>query len=92
MVYQVPNEIIKEYDLDNSVNYYESFIEVIDALKEEKITYAFLPTNYDVLFGDIEGYEDLMKQLKLFILRARMSKALVTSNNSVALINLLLYY
>ena len=57
--YVIPKEIIKKKNLSNETESYSSFIAMIDALKKGDITYAFLPTNYPVMFGSMEGYENI---------------------------------
>lgn len=52
--YQIPKEIIKAEGLKNEVVEYESYIDILNALYDEEIEYAFLPTNYAVMFETME--------------------------------------
>lgn len=52
--YQIPNEIIEEENLKNKIVEYESYIDILNALYDEEIEYAFLPTNYAVMFETME--------------------------------------
>ena len=48
--YEIPNEIIESKKIDNEIVEYESYISLIKALYAEEIKYAFLPTNYAIMF------------------------------------------
>ena len=63
--YEIPNEIIKEENLKVKKVEYDSYIELLNALYEKEIDYVFLPTNYTVLFKNLEGFEDLDKETKI---------------------------
>lgn len=52
--YQIPMEIVEEESIKNKIVEYSSYIDVISALYEEDIEYAFLPTNYAVMFENME--------------------------------------
>lgn len=52
--YQIPKEIIEAEGLKNEVVEYESYIDILNALYDEEIEYAFLPTNYAVMFETME--------------------------------------
>lgn len=53
--YQIPKQIIKEEKLKIKEVSYDSYIELIKALYEEEIDYAFLPTNYVIMFSTYNG-------------------------------------
>lgn len=53
--YTLPLEIIKKQKLKNEVLEYDNFVQVIDALLNKEIEYAFLPTNYLIMFNNMEG-------------------------------------
>ena len=61
----IPNEIIKKNNLTNKTEIFDSYISMIDALKNGDIDYIFLPTNYSIMFNSIEGYEDLNSTTKI---------------------------
>ena len=52
--YQLPKEIIEEENIKNEVIEYESYIDILNALYDKEIEYAFLPTNYAVMFETME--------------------------------------
>ena len=52
--YEIPKKIIEKNKLKNKVVEYESYFDVLNALYDEKIEYAFLPTNYAVMFENME--------------------------------------
>jgi len=51
----LPLEIIETNKLDNEVLEYDSYIDLINALLEEEVVYAFLPTNYVIMFSQVDG-------------------------------------
>lgn len=53
--YKIPKEVIKKEKLDVKVKEYDSYIDLITALYDKKIDYAFLPTNYTIMFSSYEG-------------------------------------
>ena len=72
--YVIPNEIIKNKNLKNETESYSSFISMIDALKKGDINYVFLPTNYPVMFGSMEGYENLKDETKIIYTQTKKVK------------------
>lgn len=53
--YQIPKEVIKNEKLKIDVEEYESYVELIKALYDKEIEYAFLPTNYIIMFSSYDG-------------------------------------
>lgn len=82
---QIPLEIMDKKKLDNELKEYDSFIELIDDLLNKKIEYAFLPTNYDILFSNVEGtdFKDLKLKTKIIYTETKKIKNEKTSNNSI---------
>lgn len=70
----IPKEVIADKDLSNKTESYDSYISMIDALKAEKIDYIFLPTNYVIMFGNMEGYEDLKDTTKIIYTQTKKVK------------------
>jgi len=70
----IPKEVIKKKNLSNKTESYDSYISMIDALKAEKIDYIFLPTNYGIMFGNMEGYEDLESTTKIIYTQTKKVK------------------
>ena len=52
--YQIPKEIIENEKIKNEIVEYESYIDILNALYDKDIEYAFLPTNYAVMFETME--------------------------------------
>ena len=63
--YQIPQEIIKENNLNNELVEYTNYIEILTDLKAGKINLAFLPTNYTILFANMDGFDDLKETTKI---------------------------
>lgn len=63
--YILPHEVIKNLSITNEIEYYDNYITIIDALLDGNIEYAFLPTNFEVLFQSIGGYETLNTKTKI---------------------------
>lgn len=64
---EMPNEMIKKQSLTGKITKYDSYISLIKALYEEEIEVAFLPTNYEIMFGNMgEGeFADIKDKVKI---------------------------
>ena len=81
--YIIPKEVIKKNKLSNKTETYSSFISMIDALKAGKIKYIFLPTNYPIMFGSIDGYENIKDETKvIYTQKKKVKKSDEASNNT----------
>lgn len=85
--YKIPEEVIKNQKLSNETEEFDSYIAMIDALKAGEINYVFLPTNYSVMFGSMEGYEDIKDQTKILLTEKKevKDKKSTTSDNAKAI-------
>ncbi len=79
--YQIPQEIIKENNLNNELVQYNNYLEMINALLDEKINAIFLPTNYQILFANIQGLEKLKEQTKIIYTKDKNVKVQKTLNS-----------
>ncbi len=70
----IPLEVIKEQKLENKTKEYTSYIAMIDALMAGEINYIFLPTNYDIMFGSMDGYEDIGDDTKILLTQTKKVK------------------
>ncbi len=70
----IPKEVIKKKNLTNETETFDSYISMIDSLKSEEIDYIFLPTNYSIMFGSMEGYEDLKDTTKIIYTQTKKVK------------------
>jgi LCP family protein required for cell wall assembly len=81
--YQIPQEIIKENKLENELVEYDNYLDLINDLLNKKIDLIFLPTNYSILFGNIEGLENLNEKTKIIYTKdknIKIEKTLNTKN------------
>ena len=62
--YNFVKEIIDKANVHVTLNEYSSYFEMIDDLLNEKIEYAFLPSNYSEAFSNVEGYTELYEKIK----------------------------
>lgn len=76
--YQIPQEIIKENKLNNELVEYSNYLDLINDLLDDKIDIIFLPTNYSILFGNIEGLEMLNEKTKIIYTKDKNVKAATT--------------
>ena len=53
--YQIPKQIIEDEKLSVKTQTYDGYVDLIKALYEEEIDYAFLPTNYVIMFSNYDG-------------------------------------
>ena len=72
--YTIPKSIIKSESLSNKIEEYSTFIEMIDALYKGDIDYVFLPTNYSVMFGSMDGYTDIKDKTKIIYTKKKKIK------------------
>lgn len=72
--YVIPKDVITKKDLSNKTESYDSYIAMIDALKEGQVDYIFLPTNYGIMFGNMEGYENLEETTKIIYTQTKKVK------------------
>ena len=63
--YQIPQEIIKENKIENELVEYTNYLDLVNDLLDEKIDIVFLPTNYSILFANIDGLEMLNEKTKI---------------------------
>ena len=70
----IPKEVIEEQKLDNETKEYSSYIAMIDALNSGEVDYIFLPTNYTVMFGSMDGYEDVGDKTKILLTQTKKVK------------------
>ena len=70
----IPLEVIADKKLSNKTEKYVSAINMIDDLINGKIKYIFLPTNYSIIYGNTEGYEDLKEKTKVIFTQTKKVK------------------
>lgn len=70
----IPKEIINKNNLKNEIEEYTDFASLINALKEGKIEYIFLPTNYSIMFASIEGFQNLKEETKIIYTQTKEVK------------------
>ena len=82
---QMPLEIIEKNNLTGKVEEYDSFIELIKALLNKEIQYAFLPANYDILFSNMDGtdFGNLKEKTKVIYSQTKKIKSNNTNNNKI---------
>lgn len=52
--YQLPQQMIKENNIGNEMVEYDTYLEILHDLKDKKIEYAFLPSNYVASYQNME--------------------------------------
>lgn len=80
--YKIPQEIIKSENLKVKTVKYDSYVSMINDLYDEKIDYLFLPSNYVVLFKNIQGLEDIESKTKIIYTKDKKVKENSLSNSS----------
>ena len=65
--YVIAKEIIDEEKLDkkNDIVSYSDILVMINDLYDKKIDYMLISSNYDVMFQETEGYEDIENKVKV---------------------------
>lgn len=74
--YQIPKEIIEDEKIKNQIEEYESYVDLLNALYSEEIEYAFLPTNYAVMFETMEeaDFKTIREDTKIIYTKDRIVK------------------
>lgn len=80
--YKIPQEVIEKQKLSNETEEFDSYISMIDALLNGEIEYIFLPTNYSVMFGSMEGYTDIKDKTKVLLTEQKKVKEETNDNNT----------
>lgn len=70
----IPLSVIDKKKLSNKLDKYVSSINMIDDLLSGEIKYIFLPTNYTIMYGSTEGYEDLKDKTKIIYTQTKKVK------------------
>lgn len=85
--YQIPKEIIKDKKMKNKVLEYESYISLLKGLYDGEVEYAFLPTNYTVMFQNMEEAElqNLKEDTKIIYTKEKKVKKSSKSKKSSTL-------
>jgi len=80
----IPKETIKLKKLNNEIMEYDSFIDLLNALLDKEIKYAFLPTNYIVMFQNIDGagFDKINENTKAIYTKEKVVKKKSISKNS----------
>ena len=65
--YVIAKEIIDNEKLDknNEIVSYNDILVMINDLYDKKIDYMFISSNYDIMFQETEGYEDISDKVKV---------------------------
>lgn len=74
--YQIPMEIIKQYNLDktNEIKEYKDNIEMVDDLYKDEIELAFVTSNYKITYSNIDGFEDIGDKAKVVLKKSKKVK------------------
>lgn len=73
---QIPQEIIKEKKLKNKTKEYDSYEELIEALLDNDVEYIFLPSNYALMFANVDkdGFDTLEEDTKVLYTKEKEVK------------------
>ncbi len=84
--YTIPNDIIKSEKISNKVESYESYVDIINALYNNEIEYAFLPTNYTVMFETMEeaNFTDIRDKTKIIYTKNESVKSSDKSKGNIS--------
>lgn len=81
---QMPKEIIKIEKLQNETIEYENYSDLLNALLDDKIMYAFVPRNYTLLFANLDSdvYSALEEKTKILYTKEQKVKTENTSTGT----------
>lgn len=60
--YTLPEEYIATNNKKYQISYYDEEIELLDALYQKEVDAIFVPSNYDFVLNDYEGYENIKEE------------------------------
>ncbi len=74
--YVISQEIIKEYDLSsqNDLETYDDYSAMLQDLYRGEIDAMFISSNYEVMFHNIEGYEEIQNDTKVLVSKDKKMK------------------
>ncbi len=84
--YEIPKEIIDEYDLDktNEIEEYDTYVDLISKLYDGDLDLIFIPTNYSIivssLFDENDEYDNIQDETTIVITKTKDVKKEITSN------------
>ncbi len=81
--YQIPKEIIEKKALSNEIVYYDNYVILIEALGKKEVDYIFVPTNYKIMFEEIETIQDLLNSTKIIYTEQRQIPRQVIKRRNV---------
>ena len=82
--YQMPQQLVKNKKLTNELIEYDNYITLLMELYEGNIDYIFLPTNYILMFNDIDGFKNIESETKIiYTYEQKFEKKIVTKKTSV---------
>ena len=87
--YQIPQEIVSENNFTNEIVEYDNYLDLINSLVNKKIDIIFLPTNYSILFANVDGFENLSDKTKIIYTKdknVKVEKTLGSKNISEPLL------
>lgn len=79
--------IEEEFKIKNNINnelvFYESYFEIMDELYDNKIKYAFLPTDYETVLSSQEEYSDASSKITIIKTYEKTQKLELTAQKKV---------
>lgn len=81
---QIPKEVIEKRKLKQEIKEYENYVTLIQALYDQEIDGAFLPSGYVTLFQNIEGYNfgNIASDTKVIFTQEKEVKNATTNKNA----------
>ncbi len=63
--YVIPHEVIEKRNLNNEIVYMDSYFNILEAMEEGEVDYAFLPTDYVNMFDEIEALSEIINKSRI---------------------------
>lgn len=76
--YVIPKEIIKKYDINGKIEYYDNYISIMSDLYDGKIDAMFVSNSYVTMFNTFDKFKDIENETKVVY---EMSKELENVDN-----------
>ncbi len=83
---QIPKEILKSEKIKNNTKEYDNYVDLIDALLDNKVEYIFVPSNYALMFSNVDeaDFENLEDETKVLYTKQKDISNVTNKNTTLS--------
>lgn len=82
--YNLSTKILKEHDATNTIRY-NSYEEMVNDLLNNKIDYALVPTHYESMLSNTEGFNNISEKTKIIYTEEEKKEKKITTKSNKSL-------